>query len=669
MSATDPAQLPAFGLLFEHLADAVYLLDPDTSNIVWGNRASWESLGLSPEQVLNHSVLSLQMDVTGAPQWSEIAAVIRSSNCFTFVGRHRHALGHEVPVEVNTTHFQHGGRAYFLSVARDITRRVALESDLKKRENQLWFALNEATDGLWDWDVATSEVFFSPQLKRMLGYGPDELSPDLSSWSSNIHPEDSAVVMAVLTDHLQGRRARYEAEYRLRNRNGDFRWVHDRGRVCERDAQGAPTRVVGMVQDITGRKLAEAELVRHRHHLQDLVQERTVALSEAKEAAEAASGAKTRFLANMSHELRTPMNAIMGMTTLAMMRAQDAEVRGHLGKVQHAAQHLLDLINDVLDISKIEAERLRLELTDFPLAGVMDSVQQLAAQRAEDKGLVLDIVMEPTLRERVLAGDPTRLKQVLLNLVDNAVKFTEHGHVTVRAGVLQEAAQGLTLQFQVADTGIGIAPEDLPRLFRPFEQVDNSSTRRHGGTGLGLAISRRLVGLMGGEIQVDSMPGRGSTFSFTVRMAKAARSLPVRRAAAEDPRTALMLRHAGALVLLAEDDAVSQEVSVAVLSQAGLQVQVVADGQAALKRARQQRYALILMDMQMPLLGGVDAARAIRADSLNMRTPIVALTANAFDEDRQRCLDAGMDGHLTKPIDSHRLLQATLAHLDAASGR
>ena len=669
MSATDPAQLPAFGALFEHLADAVYLLDPDTSNIVWGNRAAWESLGLSPEQVLNHSVLSLQMDVTGAPQWSEIAAVIRSRDCFTFVGRHRHALGHEVPVEVNTTHFQHDGQAYFLSVARDITRRLALESDLKKRENQLWFALNEATDGLWDWDVATSEVFFSPQLKRMLGYGPDELSPDLSSWSSNIHPDDSAVVMAVLTDHLQGRRARYEAEYRLRNRNGDFRWVHDRGRVCERDAHGAPTRLVGMVQDITSRKLAEAELERHRHHLQDLVQERTVALSEAKEAAEAASGAKTRFLANMSHELRTPMNAIMGMTTLALMRTQDAQLRGHLGKVQHAAQHLLDLINDVLDISKIEAERLQLEMTDFPLAGVMDSVHQLAAQRAEEKGLVLQTELEPALRERVLAGDPTRLKQVLLNLVDNAVKFTTEGSVTVRAGIEQETTQGLSLRVEVVDTGIGIAPEDLPRLFKPFEQVDNSTTRRHGGTGLGLAISRRLVGLMGGEIQVSSSPGQGSTFRFTVRLARASQTPPTPHAATEDPRAALLVRHAGALVLLAEDDAVSQEVSVAVLSQAGLQVQVAADGHAALHRARLQRFALILMDMQMPLLGGVDATRAIRADSLNRGTPIVALTANAFDEDRQRCLDAGMDGHLTKPIEPQRLLQATLAHLDAASGR
>ena len=431
-------QVAALTTLFEHLPDAVYLLDPETSNIVWGNRAAWESLGLSRDEVLDHSVLSLQLDVTGAPQWSDIAAVIRSTDCFTFVGRHRHALGHEVPVEVNTSHFVDNGREYFLSVARDISRRVAFESDLKKRQNQLWFALNEAMDGLWDWNVTTGEVFFSPQLKRMLGYGPDEMAPILESWTANIHPDDGPAVQQALTEHLEGKRARYEAQYRLRNRNNNYLWVADRGKICERDASGAATRVVGMVQDITRERLAQvalqrseadqgtliaalpdvimrfdrqgrhlfvsenvvqltplpasaligkthqelgfpeslchqwdhelmqvfaqglplesefeldgpqgrrvmswrlapdihggqgvqsvlavcrditqqrsvdAELERHRHHLEDLVRERTAALSVAKDAAEAANKAKSQFLATISHELRNPLQAILG---------------------------------------------------------------------------------------------------------------------------------------------------------------------------------------------------------------------------------------------------------------------------------------------------------------------------------------------------------------------
>lgn len=254
-------QPPAAATLLEHLADAVYLLDPVTSNVIWCNRAAYQDLGLSAEEVLNHSVLSLQKDVTGLPQWSDIAQVIRNHPCYTFVGRHRHQDGSEIPVEVNTTHFtDEQGREYFLSVARNISNRTALEADLKARNHQLWFALNEAMDGMWDWHIPSSEVFFSPQLKRMLGYGPDEMPPTLDSWTNNVHPDDLSRVIATLQNHLQGKQSRYEAEYRLRNRNGEYLWVHDRGRICERDSDQAPTRVVGMVQNITERKLLEMRL-------------------------------------------------------------------------------------------------------------------------------------------------------------------------------------------------------------------------------------------------------------------------------------------------------------------------------------------------------------------------------------------------------------------------
>jgi len=655
---------PSATALFEHMADAVYLLEPETSNIVWGNRAAWASLGLSPEAVLDHSVLSLQMDVTGAPHWSDIAAVIRQSACFTFVGRHRHALGHEVAVEVNTTRFFDQGKEYFLSVARDISRRMALEADLKKRENQLWFALNEAMDGLWDWDVLTSEVFFSPQLKRMLGYGPDEMAPTLDTWALNIHPGDAERVKAVLGEHLQGRRSRYVAEYRLRNRNGSYLWVHDQGQVCERDAAGGATRVVGMVQDITERKRTESELARHRDRLEQLVEERTAALSIAKEAAEAASRAKSSFLTNMSHELRTPMAAILGMTHLALQRADDPVLRDQLHKADQASQHLLALINDILDISKIEADRMTLEATDFTLGSVVDSLVHMAGHRAAEKGLQLQIDLPAALATRWVNGDPLRLKQILLNLVDNAIKFTAQGSVQVRAQ-LTDDADALGLRFEVTDTGIGIAPEVQGRLFSIFEQADNSMTRRYGGTGLGLAISRRLAAKMGGDMGVHSVLGDGSTFWFTVRLAPGpvAGTRPLAPVRGQALAT-LRRRHGGTVVLLVEDEPVSREVGEIMLKLAGLQVVTADDGRQALALARARQFDLVLMDMQMPQLNGLDATRAIRAESLNRTTPILAMTANAFDEDRQHCLDAGMNGHLTKPIDADGLYQAVLGCLD-----
>ncbi len=248
-------------VLFAHLPDAVYLIDPGSSNIVWCNRAGWESLGLDPKDVLNHSVLSLQKDVHGLPQWSEIATVIRGQACFRFIGRHQHQQGHEIEVEVVTTHFELDSLVYFLSVARDITNRVAHETLAPARQDhQLWFALNEASDGLWDWNVISDEVYVSPQLKRMRGFGPDEMDPHVNTWVNAIHPDDAPRVRALLKAHLAGKSARYEGEYRLSNRNGHYLWVHDRGRVCEHDKHGNPVRVVGMLQDITERKVLEMKL-------------------------------------------------------------------------------------------------------------------------------------------------------------------------------------------------------------------------------------------------------------------------------------------------------------------------------------------------------------------------------------------------------------------------
>lgn len=391
-------------------------------------------------------------------------------------------------------------------------------------------------------------------------------------------------------------------------------------------------------------------------------------LETARAAAEAASRAKSTFLANMSHELRTPMNGILGMTSLALRHASDPKLRDQLGKIEKASQHLLAVINDILDLSKIEAARLNLERVSFKLGAVLENLISIVGHKAINQGLQLRLDLAPEVRHLALIGDPLRLGQVLLNLTGNALKFTEQGVITVRVSLVETSATDALLRFEVQDTGIGISAEDQRRLFTAFEQADGSMTRKYGGTGLGLAISKRLVQLMGGDISVASAPGQGSTFWFTARMEKSDDSANASDAAPPAPDSAeaqIKARFAGVRLLLAEDEPVNQEVSRDLLEDVGLRVDLAEDGAAAVTMARQTRYALILMDMQMPNLNGVDATRAIRADSLNRNTPILAMTANAFQEDRQVCIDAGMNDHIGKPVDPDRLFETLLQWLDA----
>ena len=404
------------------------------------------------------------------------------------------------------------------------------------------------------------------------------------------------------------------------------------------------------------------EVEAQRDHLDDLVRARTADLVIAKEAAEAASRAKSTFLANMSHELRTPMNGVLGMIGLAKKRMSDSKGLDQLGKAERSAENLLGLLNDILDLSKIEAERLTLATVDFSLASVLENVNTLLAPKAQEKNLSLMIDAPPALADQHLRGDPLRLGQVLLNLVGNAVKFTERGTVVIGVSRLPAADDTVVLRFAVRDTGIGIDPADLTRIFNAFEQADGSMTRKYGGTGLGLAICKRLVKLMGGEIGVESTPDSGTTFWFTVRLGEAAEAAvpPAPTLPRESAETRLATEFVGARILLADDEPINQEVACGLLEDAGLAVDVAEDGAQAVAMARASYYDLILMDMQMPVMNGIEATQAICADSLNRKTPILAMTANASGADRDLCLAAGMSDFITKPVNPDKLYETLL---------
>ncbi len=508
--------------------------------------------------------------------------------------------------------------------------------ELAESEERFALAVRGTSDGIWDWDIRTNKVFFSPPWKSMIGYADDEIANDFSTFENLLHPEDHDRVMATLNDYLESRIPRYAVEFRFRHKDGSWRWILARGRAL-RDEHGKPYRMAGSHTDVTERKRDEEELRKARHD------------------AESANHAKSAFLANMSHEIRTPMNGVIGMSELLLETSLNETQREYLEMLKHSADSLLELLNDILDFSKIEAGRMELDSHEFDLNEIVTEVAQAMGVRAFQKRLVLLHHLSPEVPARLI-GDDGRLRQILINLIGNAIKFTHKGGVTIEVSVESETADLVTLHFKINDTGIGIANEMQESIFEAFTQAETSTSRRYGGTGLGLAICRDLVALMQGRIWVESQPGTGSTFHFNAVFGRTSGISIKPKSPRIEP---VVTAHSSMKVLIVEDGHINQLVGARMLEKRGHTVTLASTGRESIELLKKEPFDAVLMDVHMPGINGYEATAKIRQGEKDTgrHVPIIAMTANAMKGDRELCLAAGMDDYISKPLRSAELFQ------------
>ncbi len=550
--------------------------------------------------------------------------------------RLRHKDGHYLSFldRGRITHYNNDGSpARMIGIGFNISELKETQQKLKESESRWNAALEGSEFGAWEWDFENNTLYFSPKLKELYGYKPEELNPTPEFWIGTCHPDDLEESKTALYEHLHNKSQQFKSDRRVLHQDGSYRWFQSRGIVIKRDADGKPLKVVGSVVDITGQKKLEEELI------------------AAKENAEAHLKIKRRFLANISHEIRTPMHAIMGIAEQLSLSKLDEKQEYYLKIINESSKALLSIINDVLDISKIEDGKMKIETVDFGLREIFYNVFNLFSDAAAAKNLAYNVQFDEKLN-KIFLGDPARIRQIMLNIVSNAVKFTEQGSITLQCRLASRTDKSYHVIFECSDTGIGMNEDMKKRLFQDFSQEDESFERKYGGSGLGLAITHELVSLMDGTINVISEKNAGTMVTINLPFVE---SKEILNKNVTKPVITAKEELSGLSVLVAEDNQFNRLLLQIMLGNNDISYDMADNGLQAVELATRKNYDIVLMDIQMPEMDGIEATKKIRSMTGD-KLPIIAITANAVEEELKAYIREGLTDYLTKPFDEQKLI-------------
>lgn len=633
--------------MFEGVVDMLIVLNPDGS--IQNINSTAAKLLAYPKQELTGKSFSLlsYTNSPGHPLEKFIQKLYTENHCYNIEDQFLASNGKRIPVSCSFSllYDQQKIISGILCIAKDITLQKPAEEELKRSKEFFELALQASNDGIWDWDLITNQIYFSPRWKHMLGYADHELADSLDTWKKVMYRDDYLLALTSIEAYNNGLLTELKLIQRYHHKNGSLVYMLSRG-IHHKNESGQVIRMIWAHTDITSQKLAEIEL------------------QKAKVQAEMANKSKSRFLSNMSHEIRTPLNGILGFTDFLMQTRLSAEQAEYLQLLKTSGHNLSKLLGDILDLNKIEEGKLSLENINFNLREVISSFIKPYHYMAEEKNLDFRLTFDPLIPYDAITGDPSRINQIMVNLLGNALKFTREGGIAVHFELVpshSSTKEEICIRGSVADTGPGIPTDKQKAIFETFTQADNSVTRKFGGSGLGLSIVRQLAALMGGETGVNSpalpkpFPAAdpGSEFWFTFKLTIRAVQVP------DKPKqndTGKKLHfELPYTILVVEDNQVNQMIASKILKDLGAQVSIAENGQEGLEKAVQNNFDVIFMDIQMPVMDGYSATQMLRKHGYHK--PIIGLSANVYKEDVEKCLQSGMNAHLAKPFSKEEIFR------------